>query len=264
VLTLYDTPLDYRGYLVVAVSQSGRTPEIVRVLEQARASGAACVAITNDGEAPLARAAHAVLDLRLGTERAVPATKTVTGQLVAFALLAEALGEVSWSRPQLAELPEAIAALLADPDPAEAAAATLRGADRMLTVARGVLYGAACEAALKITETTSMFATGFSAADLRHGPIAAVTRDMPVLAMTARGPAAEDMRALLAELRERGTAPVVLGNTSGVDLAFPEWLPEALTPVAAVVRAQQIALALARHLGVDPDAPPGLAKVTAT
>jgi glucosamine--fructose-6-phosphate aminotransferase (isomerizing) len=264
VVTLYDTPMDYSGYVMVGVSQSGRTPEIVELLERAQAAGAVGVAITSDAESPLALTAHAVLDLDTGTEQAVPATKTVTAELVAFTLLAEALAGSTGIGAALDRLPQAVAAVLADPGPAEAAAEALAGTDRMLATARGLLYGPACEAALKIEETTGIFATGISAADLRHGPIAAARAGLPVLAMLTDGPTLGDMRELLAELRARGVAPILAGDVPEATVPLPGGLPEALVPVPAVARAQQIALALARRLGLDPDAPAGLSKVTRT
>jgi glucosamine--fructose-6-phosphate aminotransferase (isomerizing) len=264
VATLYDTPLNYRGYLVVAVSQSGRTPEIVHLLERAQAAGGVGVAITTDAESPLGQAAHAVLDLQTGTEQAVPATKTVTAELAAFALLAEALSPMGWASEGLDRLPSTVQTVLSDPGPAEAAAEALGGTDRLLTVGRGLLYGPACEAALKIEETSGVFATGISAADLRHGPIAAARADLPVLALLAEGPACPDMRELLGELRDRGAAPIVAGDVPEAAVPLPAGLAEALAPVPAVVRAQQIALALSRRRGLDADAPAGLSKVTRT
>ena len=140
----------------------------------------------------------------------------------------------------------------------------LDGADHVLTVARGPLLAAASETALKIRETSAIFAEAFSAADLRHGPIAAVTPDVPVLAFSAPGPAAADVAALCVLLRERGVTVRVISPEQGADLALPPAVPEALQPVVAAVRGQQIALsaALARHR--DPDAPAGLTKVTLT
>jgi glucosamine--fructose-6-phosphate aminotransferase (isomerizing) len=134
----------------------------------------------------------------------------------------------------------------------------------VLTVARGPLLAAASETALKIRETSAIFAEAFSGADLRHGPIAAVTPDVPVLAFSAPGPAVPDMVDMCAMLRARGATVSVISPEPGADLALPPALPEALQPVAAAVRGQQIALyaALARQL--DPDAPLGLTKVTLT
>jgi glucosamine--fructose-6-phosphate aminotransferase (isomerizing) len=264
VLTLYRAETDYSGFLVVAVSQSGRTPEIVEVAEKARKRGACTLAFTNDAGSPLAEAAELVVDLGAGQELAVPATKTVTAELAAFALVAAALGEVGITERSLGELPGQVAALLDDPGPAEAVAEWASGSDRMVTVARGILYGAAREVALKIEETTALFTAGYSAADLRHGPIAMAATGPPVLAFAHPGPAADDVTQLAGELRQRGARAQLAGPVEGGVLPWAASAPEALAPVLAVVRGQQVALALARRLGRDPDSPPGLSKVTRT
>ena len=252
--TLYRAPVDYSGYLAIAVSQSGHTPEIVTALERMQSAGAAGLAITNDGASPLASAAAATLVLDAGEERAVPATKTVTATLTAFALVAAALGGAGLEK--LPRVPEWVAQVLDDPAPAEAVAAELSEATRLLTVGRGLMFGAALEAALKLKETTMISAEGFSAADLRHGPIAIVERGLPVLAFVAEGAAHADMVDLVADLRDRGA--------DVHEVPLPDGMPEPLAPIVAVVRAQQIALSLARLRGLDPDAPAGLSKVTAT
>jgi glutamine---fructose-6-phosphate transaminase (isomerizing) len=272
VLTLYGVDVSFAGHLVVGVSQSGRTPEIARYLEQAAHSGARTVAITNDASSPLANAAEAVVDLQVGEEQAVPATKTVTAEIVGFALLAAAAGapgapgapgaapaDEAWGR-----LPAQVHEVLADSSPIEDIAAWLRDARRLATVARGLLFGAAQETGLKLQETTSLLATAFSAADLRHGPIALAATGIPVLAMAHPGPASADVLDLCAELDARGADVRLLGPVPGAACGWDPATPELLAPVLAVVRGQQLAHALARRLGVDPDHPAGLSKVTVT
>lgn len=289
--TLYGAQVDYSGYVAIAVSQSGHTPEIVTTLRRMQNAGAAGLAITNDAASPLAGAAHATLALDTGAERAVPATKTVTATLTAFALVAAALGAPAdvtrahrdgvspapgapagvarvhphaapFTREQLERVPEWVAQVLDDPGPAEAVAAGLVDASRLLTVGRGLLYGAALEAALKLKETTMISAEGLSGADLRHGPIAVVEDGLPVLAFLVGGPAHADMAALVDDLRDRGATVFTAGP--GGDLPIPADVPEGLASIVAVVRAQQVALALARMRGLDPDRPAGLSKVTVT
>jgi glutamine---fructose-6-phosphate transaminase (isomerizing) len=131
-------------------------------------------------------------------------------------------------------------------------------------VARGLLLAAALEAALKIKETTGMLAEGVSAADLRHGPIAAVDPEVPVLVLDGGGPGAEDLREVVELLRRRDAPVVTCAARRDAELPLPDGLPEALAVIPAVVRAQQVALALAHARGLDPDAPRGLSKVTAT
>lgn len=262
--TLYGARVDFSGYLAIAVSQSGRTPEIVSALERMQAAGAAGLAITNDDDSPLASTAQGTAALDVGEERAVPATKTVTATLAAFALIAAGLGETPFTRAELERVPEWVAEVLDDPGPAERAVAQFEDTRRLLTVGRGLLFAAALEAALKLKETTMLSAEGFSGADLRHGPIAIVEHGLPVLAFLADGPAHVDMIELVEDLRGRGADVFVVGADDGADLPLPREVPEALAPIVAVVRAQQVALALARARGLDPDAPAGLSKVTAT
>lgn len=260
---LYRARVDYGGQLVIAVSQSGRTPEIVRTLSALREQGACGAAITNDADSELAAAADLLVPLGAGEERAVPATKTVTAQLLAFALLARGLGPVPFADADLGALPSAVAAVLDDPAPARAVAAQLAGEERLVVSARGLLYGAALEAALKLQETSAISAEGRSAADLRHGPIAVVGAGFPVLVLDAPGPAHADVADLIDDLRGRGARVWTIAAGDDADLPLPA-LPEALLPIVAVVRAQQLARELALALGRDPDAPAGLNKVTAT
>jgi glucosamine--fructose-6-phosphate aminotransferase (isomerizing) len=262
--TMYGITARYGGQLVLAVSQSGRTPEIVTTLRDLVAGGGRGLAITNDSASELAAAAAEVIELGAGEERAVPATKTVTAQMTAFAILASALGELPFGDEQLRELPAFVAEALADPEPVADAADRLAGCTRLVVVARGYMYGAAQEAALKIKETCSILADGYSSADLRHGPIAAVTAGVPVLALSAPGPVHDDVRELVDELRGRGVTVITIGCDEGDDLTLPAGIHEGLAPIAAVVRAQQVARALALRLGIDPDRPAGLSKITVT
>jgi glutamine---fructose-6-phosphate transaminase (isomerizing) len=261
--TLYGAQVDYSGQLAVAVSQSGRTPEIVTTLARLRDAGAAGVAITNDPQSALAGAADAVIELGAGEERAVPATKTVTAELVAFALLARGLGDARFGDADLAALPGAVASVLSDPEPSRVLATELADEARLVVTARGLLYGAALEAALKLQETAGVAADGISAADLRHGPIAIIEDGFPVLALSAAGPARDDVAELVAVLRARGARVLTISTDRDADLSLAPMV-ESLAPVTAVVRAQQLARELALTRGRDPDAPTGLTKVTAT
>jgi glucosamine--fructose-6-phosphate aminotransferase (isomerizing) len=262
--TLYGVDVDYSGQLVIAVSQSGATPEIVRTLQALQDAGGRGLAITNDPESALAEAADETIELEMGQERAVPATKTVTGELTAFAIAACALGRAPFTLAELKGVPGWVQEVLDDPEPVADAAEALVGASQLIIVARGYLFAAALEIALKIKETCSLLADGYSAADLRHGPIAAVTRGVPVVALCSSGPALSDVASLVEELRARGASVHVVGSGERVDLSLPAETPEALTPIVAVVRGQQLARVLARQLGYDPDSPEGLTKVTRT
>jgi glucosamine--fructose-6-phosphate aminotransferase (isomerizing) len=253
------------GWLAVGVSQSGRTPEIVSVLESFGAAGATTVAITNDRSSPLAAAADAAIDTAAGAEKAVPATKTVTAQFAAFALLAEALGDrLPWDGAAWEALPEAVGDLLADDAPARAAAEAVGDAQGLVAIARGLLLGAALEAALKLKEMTGILAEGASAADFLHGPIAVVRRELPVLTLAAGGPAAADVDEFARAARARGGRVLAIAPDDGADLPIPAAIPDGLAAITATVRAQQLAREVSLLRGIDPDSPFGLSKVTET
>jgi glucosamine--fructose-6-phosphate aminotransferase (isomerizing) len=257
--TLYHASVDYSGFLVVAVSQSGATPEIATVVERVRATGGRTLAVTNAAGSPLAEAADAAVVLGAGDERAVPATKTFTAQALAFVLLAGAFGGAA---PYDGGVAEAVQAVLDDPGPAERAAEAIGDAAALIAVGRGAGFPMALEVALKLKEAALLPAEGYSAADLRHGPTALISAGFPVLALNVGGPGGEDVAELVRSLRADDAA--VHEIAPGAALGIPAGLPEPLGALAAVVRGQQVALALARVRGLDPDAPRGLSKVTPT
>lgn len=267
--TRYRAGTRLHGWLVIGVSQSGRTPEIVDALSRAGDNGARTLAVTNDGDSPLGEAADEVLALRAGVEQAVPATKTFTAQLTAFALLAQALGPVGWKPGAWDVVVTALRQVLEDPAPVRELAPLLARADRLVQVGRGYLYGVAMEAGLKVAETSGIPATGYSPADLRHGPIAAVRSGL-ALAFLAPGPVRDDVADVVALLAARGLHVVGIGEDRAMApeaaswLTVPAGLPEGLAPIVHVVRGQQLALETALLRGVDPDTPAGLSKVTST
>ena len=262
--TLYRAEPHLDGWLAVGISQSGRTPEITTVLERYRAAGARTVAVTNDTDSPLAAAASASIPLGAGEEGAVPATKTFTAQLAAVALLAEALGPVPWGDADWERLPGLIEEVLADAAPAQRTAADLGDTHELVAVGRGYLMCVALEAALKLREATGVRAEGWSAADFRHGPVTVARGGLPLLAVSASGPAAADVEELATELEGAGTPVFRLADRPDAELPYPGGLAEPLCALPAAVRAQQLALAVARLRGLDPDEPPGLRKVTPT
>lgn len=263
-VAMYRTTVDYSGFVAVAASQSGETPEIVTVLGRLRELGALGLAITNNPHSLLASTADLVVDLGAGEEKAVPATKTFTAQLTAFAFLAEALGSPAWSPQSWDLVPAAVEAALADEEAAREVASVIGDAPGIITVGRGFMFGVALEAALKLKETCSILAEGYSAADLRHGPIAVVEEAFPVMVFSVPGATAADVDELVAILRRRGAKVFVVGPFPDADLGVADGLPEALAVIPAAVRAQQVALWLARYRGMDPDRPVGLSKVTRT
>lgn len=270
VATLYRRRLDLSGVLAVALSQSGRTEEIVQTLGWAADCGAATVAVTNDGDSPLAATADLALVTAAGPERALPATKTYTAQLAALGVLALGLGAPPSLRAGLERAPAAVDAALAAADTTEALAAALSDVDGLVVSGRGFASSTAWELSLKVRETTGIEAAGLSYADLLHGPIAVVRPRLPALLVAAAdGPALPGVLALARRLRTAGVPVHCIGGgprlaaECRVALAGPD-LPEEVAPIGLVVPGQLAVAALAARLGLDPDAPPGLAKVTQT
>lgn len=276
IATHYRRERDLSSTLVVSLSQSGETAEIVATQDWARRCGAATVAITNDPNSALAAAADLPLVTRAGQEFAVPATKSYTTQLTALAVLATALcPDPELLDADLFRVPQEIERLLVESAVDEArvleqAVSALDQADSILVTGRGLLLGTALEVALKIEETCLRPVRGLSYADLRHGPIAVVGEGLAaVLVAASDGPLRSAITDLAADLASRGATVVGFGGDeefrAACDVAVPgPELIEALTPLALIVAAQLAVESLARRLGLDPDAPRGLSKVTQT
>jgi glutamine---fructose-6-phosphate transaminase (isomerizing) len=274
VTTVYRSPIAWRGGLVIAISQSGESPDVRRVLEAARAGGALTVAITNEPASPLARAADHVLDCHAGAERAIPATKTYVGCLAVAARLVAELEPASDLAAALPRLAGTLAgviersdAWLGDGDGVELVG-ELAVAERALMVSRGFNLATALEVALKLKEACGKFAVGYSSADVMHGPMALAMPSVPMVVFRPDGPMGLAIDEATAAAEARGVRPWVIGearpSTRQRALALAPDLPESLTPLAYVLPGQLLTDRLAARLGVNPDAPAGLAKVTRT
>ena len=271
VATHYHSRLDLGDAVVVSVSQSGATEEIVATQEWARGCGAATVAVVNVPDAPLAAAADLALVTRAGPELAVPATKTYLTQLVAMAVLGTALAPDASSLDEpLGRVAGEVQRLLDTRIGVEAAVAALRDAEHVVVAGRGLLMGTALETALKLEETCLRPVRGYSYADLRHGPISVVTSGVTaVLVAAPDGPLMTPMVELAGDLAVRGATTIGIGGDDAfaaactVHVPGPD-LPETVAPLGTMVPAQLIVEELARRLGLDPDNPRGLAKVTST
>ncbi|MFE3851722.1 SIS domain-containing protein [Streptomyces griseorubiginosus] len=270
VATHYRSELDLSDTLVVALSQSGGTDEIVATQHWARRCGAATVAITNDEDSPLAKEADIALVTRAGRELAVPATKSYTTQLAALAVLATALAPEPELEDELLRVPGEMAALLETPPQVQQAVDQLAGDGPTLVVGRGLTLATALEVALKLEETCLRPVRGLSYADLRHGPIAMVSADTTAIVISAPdGPLVPGLTTLASDLRQLGTTVIGIGGNSefrdACEVAIPgPALSEPLAPLGLILPPQLAIEKLARRLGLDPDAPRGLAKVTQT
>jgi glutamine---fructose-6-phosphate transaminase (isomerizing) len=269
--THYDVARDLDDTLVVSLSQSGATEDVVAYQRWARRHGARTVAIANEPGSPLVEEADIGLVTRAGREQAVPATKSYTAQLTAVAVLADALGPADASlEPTLRQVPALVANCLDARAGVDGAVAALVGGDHLLVTGRGIVFGTALEVALKIEETCLQPVRGLSYADLRHGPIAVVDADTTVLVVAPQdGPMVGPLVELAEDVARRGAATIAIGGDARVRaacnrvVAAPA-LPELLAPLGLIVPAQLVIESLARARGLDPDAPRGLSKVTRT
>ncbi|HXF82419.1 MAG TPA: SIS domain-containing protein [bacterium] len=268
VVTIYRRTPRLNNMLVVGLSQSGRSPDIVEYLRAARRAGARTLAITNDPRSPLAAAAHHTVFLRVGPERSVAATKTYTAQLTALSLL------VGWaaSDRRLVEahrrLPELIAAALDREEAVGRVARAARRMERCLVTSRGYNYATAREAALKLKETSYVAAEPLSSADLLHGPIAVVGPRFPVVVVGPPGRVRPHLLRIMRHLAARGartiaaTADREFAALATAVLPAPPVDDERLSPHVLIVPLQLFAYHLALARGFDPDRPRGVRKIT--
>lgn len=266
-MTAYGSRPALDRVLMVGVSQSGGSPDLVRTLEVGREQGALTLAITNKPGSPLAQAAELGIDVLAGPERAVAATKSYTAQLLALYLIVDRLRGGDGSSAEA--LPAAAEQVLAEDAVVRSLAQRYRFASRLVTTARGYSYPTAREAALKLMETSYLGAQAFSGADLLHGPLAMIDPQVPVLSIVADGVGGEAMRPVLDRLAEVGADVFTVGAPDAVEaasagIALPAGIGEELSPLVEIIPFQQLALHLAIARGGDPDAPRGLKKVTET
>jgi glucosamine--fructose-6-phosphate aminotransferase (isomerizing) len=269
--SIYRRPPVLGHALVVAISQSGESPDIVGVVEEARRQGAPTLAICNRPESPLARVADVLLDLGAGAEEAVAATKTYTAELMAIAMLSAALDENEGRWSELARVPTHVGEALAQDDAIGRHAERYRFMAHCVVLGRGYNFATAFEWALKLKELARVIAAPYSSADFQHGPVALLERGFPVLAAAPAGEAFPQMLELLERLvRERQVELLAVSDRDEIlslahtPLRIPGGLPEWLTPIVSIVPAQLFCHHLTRAKGLDTDSPRGLRKVTLT
>ncbi len=268
--TFYDQPPKLNRALVVGVSQSGKSPDIVRVLEEGRRQGCPTLAITNAPDSDLNRAADYHIDIQAGPETAVAATKTYSAQLMAIAMLSAALSQSEAAYETLQRVPVWAEEILSLDDSIDRMAERFRYMTQCVVLGRGFNYSTAFEWSLKLKELTYVAAEPYSSADFQHGPIAVVDQGYPVLAVAPQGRIYSDMLSLLGRLQlERKAELVVISNGSAaLELAqCPVRIPQApewVTPLLGILPAQLFSYHLTRHKGYNTEAPRGLNKVTET
>ncbi len=269
--TYYKRPPKLNNALVIGVSQSGKSPDIVSVLEEGKKQGCLTVAITNEPKSPLARTSDFVLDIQAGNEKAVAATKTYTTELMTIAMFSAALSgnQKQWS--ELGKVSGWMKAVLRQDDFIAQAAQRYRYIDQTVVLGRGFNYATAFEWALKLKELSYIIAEPYSSADFAHGPIAMVESGYPVFAVAPKGKVFNSMLEMLKRLKKEISAElVVISNDkkalslAQVPLAVPADVPEWLSPLVSILPAQLFAYHLTLAKGYDTEKPRTIRKVTET
>jgi glucosamine--fructose-6-phosphate aminotransferase (isomerizing) len=264
VSSLYGASQNLSGVLFLAISQSGRSPDLLQQAEAARTAGATLVALVNDTDSPLAASAEFVVPLRAGAERSVAATKSYIASLTAILHVTARWNRDPRLAKALADLPTVLRTAWTQ-DWSEVVE-LLADARNLFVIGRGLGLGIAQEAALKLKETCGLHAEAFSAAEVMHGPMTLVTAGFPVLAFTQADETRAGLMRVIEEFRARG-APVLLaepGDARPGHLHVPAIGDPACTPVLAIQSFYRVVNTLALRRGRDPDAPPNLRKVTET
>ncbi len=269
--TYYRQPPSIKNALVVGISQSGQSPDIVSVLAEGKKQGNLTLAITNEPNSPLARNADFVLDIQAGAEKAVAATKTYTTELMAVAMLSAALSGETPLWGELEQVAGWVKQVLRQDDWIQQAAQRYRYMQQCVVLGRGYNYATAFEWALKLKELTYVAAEPYSSADFRHGPVAVVARGFPVFAVAPTGKVFDSMLDLLQYLKNDLLAElVVISNQPGalslaqIPLAIPENVPEWLSPIVSIGLAQLFSYHITLAKGYDPEAPRTIHKITET
>ncbi|WP_104090794.1 SIS domain-containing protein [Cryobacterium sp. N19] len=264
-VTAFGTTLRFPRSVILAVSQSGESPDLLATVRATGESGVPIVAFTNSAASSLAQLGDVHVGLAAGSELSVAATKTYTAELLALYTTISRASGVAWSDiiDAVDVAASAAADLIGGSAPIVAAwTDALLDADRVLIVGRGYSMSTAKEGALKLMETNSIAASGWSAADAKHGPLGQVIDGTPVIFLTASPGGRESVEAFKTDVGGLGGRALAIDETFP-GLAWPN-LDPALIPLLEIIPLQQLALELALARGMDPDRPPGLLKITQT
>jgi glucosamine--fructose-6-phosphate aminotransferase (isomerizing) len=268
--SVYGQPPNLRDALVVGISQSGQSPDILHVMAEGRRQGCPTLAIVNDPESPLALAAEHVIPISAGVEAAVAATKSYTAQLMAVAMLSVALSGNAARLAELGAVPDLVAEVLRLDEVVKVAADRFRGMTQCVVLGRGFNFASAFEWSLKLKELAYVVAAPYSSADFQHGPIAIVGPGFPVLVIAPKDAVLPDLLTVLGRLREECRAELAVISDDEAALALADTAiripggPAWTSPMVAIVAAQLFCYHLTRAKGHDPEAPRGLHKVTRT
>jgi len=267
VFTLYNANLNLKRAVVIGVSQSGEGTDINQILENAKKSGAFTIGITNEADSTMAKIADETLLIHAGREKSVAATKTYTGQMLHFYMLASVLSQKSL---EFEKIPHYAAQVLQVRSEVQEIVERYVFMENCVVVGRGLNYGNSYELALKLMETCYVVAERFSSADFFHGPLAIVERRFPVILFAPRGVTVAGNIELLKRLHELNADCLSITNNNEISklssrhLKLPEEIDEFLSPIPFIIPAQLFAALLAKEKGLNADAPRSLSKVTKT
>lgn len=262
ITSIYFAKQQMEGTLYIAISQSGKSPDLLASVEQAKASGALTLAFVNVEDSPLAALADIVIPLRAGAEKSVAATKSYLATLGAIMHLVSEWGSDDDLKSALKTLPDALAK--AWQNDWQSVVDGLKDARNLFVIGRGIGFGAAQEAALKLKETCGLHAEAFSAAEVKHGPMAIVGDGFPVLLFAQQDKTLSGMDSLVEDFRARNAKVFVASESSSGSLPVVQGAHPVIAPMLAVQSFYRMANALSIARGYNPDEPPHLRKVTET
>jgi glucosamine--fructose-6-phosphate aminotransferase (isomerizing) len=268
--SVYKQPPRFGNALVLGISQSGKSPDIVAVLAEAQRQGVLTAAITNFSESDLAEQADFVIDLQAGVERSIAATKTYTSELAAITLLSAYLAEDEPMLATLEQVPGLVATTLAMETEIAQVAQRYRYMRDCVVIGRGYNYATAFELALKLKELTYIIAEPYSSADFMHGPLALIEHGFPAIVIAPSGVMLPEIRNFIQTLKQREAEVIAISDDpdtlvqARIPLRLPQPAPEWLSPITAIIPGQLFAMHLAHVRDYDPDHPRGLRKVTET
>lgn len=268
--SIYHRPPTFQDALVIGISQSGKSPDIVSVLASAKSQGAATLALTNEPKSPLAQTSEYVIPLHAGQEQSVAATKTYTTQLMALALLSASLANDARMFDELEQIPDQMKTVLKLGDEIARVAERFRYMRVCVVIGRGFNYATAFETALKIKELTYVLAEPYSSADFLHGPVALIEEAFPTILIAPSGALSGEQEQFVRTLNVRGAEVVAISDVlailklARIPLQLGVTVPEWASPLTSIVAGQQLAMHLANVRDYDVDRPRGLRKVTET
>jgi glucosamine--fructose-6-phosphate aminotransferase (isomerizing) len=268
--TLYNQPPNLQNALVLSVSQSGQSPDLLAVVESAHKQGAMTISITNSPASPLAQLSDYCINLNANPERSVAASKSYTNSLLALALLSAHLAKDPSRIDEIAAIPNMASKIFPSMENIITMAGEDNQAQACVVIGRGFNYSTAFEIALKLKELTYLLAEPYSTADFKHGPVALVQNGFLVIAIIPEGKVSDELSDFMDQLKLHSPRLVVISPFGQVlasatcPIAIPTGIPEWLSPLIAVIPGQIYALGLALARGIDPDHPRGLDKVTLT